>query len=53
MPALGTGFQKQRRDHGSAAVFSELPAPCAAQWAKVGAIGVSELIGEREKREAK
>lgn len=26
-----------------------LPAPYAAQWAKVGDIGVSELIGERER----
>lgn len=33
---------------------SGLPTPNAAQWAKVGDIGVSELIGEREReREAK
>lgn len=47
MPALGTDFQKQERPRECCS--SELPAPCAAQWVKVGDIGVSELIGERQR----
>lgn len=48
MPALGTDFQKQERprERCSSGLLH------AAQWVKVGDIGVSELIGEgqREKQ---
>lgn len=47
VPALGTGFQKQERPRECCS--SGLPAPYAAQRAKVGDIGVSELIGERQR----
>lgn len=47
MPALGTDVQKQERPWECCS--SGLLAPCAAQWVKVGDIGVSELIGERQR----
>lgn len=41
------------RSRGETTGVLLLRAPCAAQWAKVGDIGVSELIGEREKERSK
>ncbi|KAF2978490.1 hypothetical protein EK904_012964 [Melospiza melodia maxima] len=47
VPALGTDVQKQEKPRECCS--SGLPAPCAAQWVKVGDIGVSELIEERQR----